>query len=58
MAWPHTFSAFPPNGSETLKFFLVGPLPLQDDETQIHVDKIKLLFTDTGMFPLILDFII
>ena len=34
------------------------PLPLQGDETQIHVDKIKLLFTDPGMFPLILDFII
>ena len=33
------------------------PLPLQGDETQIHVDKIKLLFTDPGMFPLILDFI-
>ena len=34
------------------------PLPLQGDETQIHVDKIKLLFTDPGMFPLILHLII
>jgi hypothetical protein len=33
------------------------PLPLQGDETQIQVDKIKLLFTDPGMLPLILDFI-